>query len=58
VGALKTYCEEMKFTVELKTYKDKILVLPLIEFAWAKNNKIFSIKFGVWKWALKANFNF
>ena len=48
----------MKFTVELKTYKDKILVLPLIEFAWAKNNKIFSIKLGIWKWALKTNFNF
>lgn len=44
--------------LNLKTYKDKLLILPLIEVSWAKTNKILAFKFGVLKWAFNVNFNF
>lgn len=48
----------MKFTVTAKMYKDKFILLPLDEFSWQKQNKIFTIKLGLWKWSISFNFNF
>lgn len=48
----------MKINVYTKTYKDKVILLPLDEFSWQKNNKIFTIKLGFIKWAIYFNFNF
>ena len=43
---------------ELKTYKDKVLILPREEISWERTNKILSIKFGWLLWDLRLNFNF
>ena len=48
----------MKINIYVKTYKDKRIILPLDEFSWEKENKIFRIKLGIWKWALNISFNF
>ena len=48
----------MKFNFELKTYQDKILILPREEFAWEKTNKIFVIKLGWLLWDFRFKFNF
>ena len=48
----------MKVKLSTKIYKDKLILLPLDEFSWEKNNKIFTIKFGIWKWAVYISFNF
>ena len=48
----------MTISIDVKTYKDKLFILPLDEFSWQKTNKIFTIKFAFWKWALSIKFNF
>ena len=48
----------MIIKVSTKTYKDKVILLPLDEFSWETANKIFKIKLGIWKWALTISFNF
>ena len=48
----------MKINIYVKTYKDKRILLPLDEFSWEKENKIFRIKLGIWTWALNISFNF
>lgn len=48
----------MKFNISTKTYKDKFIILPLDEFSWQRQNKILTLKFGLWKWAISFNFNF
>jgi hypothetical protein len=48
----------MKTKLELKTYKDKILLLPREEFAWEKTNKILKFKLGFLIWDLRLSFNF
>ena len=48
----------MKINFYIKTYKDKILLLPREEVAWEKTNKIFSIKLGWLIWDLRLGFNF
>lgn len=48
----------MKFNFELKTYQDKILILPREEIAWERTNKIFVIKLGWLLWDFRFKFNF
>ena len=48
----------MKINFYIKTYKDKILLLPREEIAWEKTNKIFMIKLGWLLWDLRLSFNF
>ncbi len=48
----------MVANVTTQTYKDKLILLPLEEFSWQKQNKIFTIKLGFWKWVVKFSFNF
>ena len=48
----------MKINLYIKTYKDKILLLPREEVAWEKTNKIFMIKLGWLIWDLRLSFNF
>ena len=48
----------MKINFYIKTYKDKILLLPREEAAWEITNKIFMIKLGWLIWDLRLSFNF
>ena len=48
----------MKINFYIKTYKDKILLLPREEVTWEKTNKIFMIKLGWLLWDLRLSFNF
>lgn len=48
----------MKVNFYIKTYKDKILILPREEVSWEKTNKIFKIKLGWLFWDLRLSFNF
>lgn len=48
----------MKINIHVKTYKDKIIILPREEFSWEKNNKILMIKVGWLFWDLRLGFNF
>ena len=48
----------MKTKLELKTYKDKVLLLPREEVAWERTNKILMIKIGWLLWDLRLSFNF
>lgn len=48
----------MTINFYIKTYKDKILILPREEFAWETTNNIFRIKFGWLLWDLRLSFNF
>jgi hypothetical protein len=49
---------KMKINFYIKTYKDKILLLPREEVAWERTNKIFKIKLGWLLWDLRLSFNF
>ena len=48
----------MKVTANIKTFKDKRILLPREEFSWEIANKIFRIKLGFWKWDIDIVFNF
>lgn len=48
----------MRINFYIKTYKDKILILPREEVSWEKNNKILTIKLGWLFWDLRLSFNF
>ena len=48
----------MQIKFEVKTYKDKVLILPREEVAWEITNKIFKIKLGWLLWDLRLSFNF
>lgn len=48
----------MTFNVYIKTFKDKIILLPREEFAWETTNKILRIKLGWLFWDLRFSFNF
>ena len=48
----------MKVNFYIKTYKDKILILPREEVSWEKSNKILTFKLGWLLWDLRLNFNF
>ena len=42
----------------IKTFKDKRILLPREELSWEIADKILEIKLGVWKWDLRVSFNF
>ena len=42
----------------LKTYIDKILIIPRTEVSWQKTNKIFQIRLGFLFWDFRINMNF
>lgn len=48
----------MKINFYIKTYKDKILLLPREEFSYERTNKILMIKFGWLLCDLRLSFNF
>lgn len=48
----------MKIFFDCKAYSDKFFILPLIEVAWHKTNKILAFKVAFLKWAIKTGFNF
>ena len=48
----------MKVNFYVKTYKDKIILLPREEFSYEQANKILTIKFGWLIWDLRLSFNF
>ena len=48
----------MTIKLYLKTYEDKILLLPRKEVSWQKRNKIFQIRLGFLLWDLRLNLNF
>lgn len=48
----------MKINFYIKTYKDKILLLPREEVSWEKSNKILTFKLGWLLWDLRLSFNF
>ena len=44
--------------IYVKTYKDKVLLLPREEVSWERTNKILSFKLGWLIWDLRLSFNF
>lgn len=48
----------MTFSANIKTFKDKRILLPRFELAWEIENKILSIRLGIWKWDIRVSFNF
>ncbi len=48
----------MKMFFNGKTYTEKFFIIPTIEFAWYKTNKILEFKIAFLKWAIKMGFNF
>lgn len=42
----------------VKTYKDKVLLLPREEVSYERTNKILSFKLGWLLWDLRLSFNF
>ena len=48
----------MKIKFELKTYKDKILLLPREEFAWTISSKALVVKLGWLFWDLRLSLDF
>ena len=48
----------MKTKFELKTYKDKVLVLPRLEVSWEKSSKVLGFKLGFIFWDLRLSFDF
>lgn len=49
---------DMKINFYVKTYKDKILILPREEFSYEQKNKTFMIKLGWLCWDLRLSFDF
>ena len=49
---------DMKINFYVKTYKDKILILPREEFSYEQKNKTFMIKLGWLFWDLRLSFDF
>lgn len=48
----------MSIKAKIKTFKDKIIILPREEFSWETQNKILRIKLGFLKWDIDVSFNF
>ena len=48
----------MTIKLFLKTYTDKVLILPREEFSWQKTNKVFQIRLGFLFWDFRINVNF
>lgn len=48
----------MTIKLFLKTYTDKVLILPREEFSWQKANKVFQIRLGFLFWDFRINVNF
>lgn len=48
----------MKINFYLKTYKDKVILLPREEFSYERSNNILMIKLGWLLWDLRLSFNF
>lgn len=42
----------------IKTFKDKRILLPREELSWEIADKILEIKLGFWKWDIRVSFNF
>ena len=41
----------------IKTFKDKRILLPREEFSWEIADKILEIKLGFWKWDIRVSFS-
>lgn len=48
----------MKINFYVKTYKDKVILLPREEFSYERSSKILNIKLGWLLWDLRLSFNF
>ena len=48
----------MKIVTDFKIFKDKRIILPRLEVAYAKANKVLTFKIGFWKWDASLNLNF
>lgn len=48
----------MTISANIKTFKDKRILLPRFELAWEIENKILRIRLGIWKWDIRVSFNF
>ena len=48
----------MKVNFYIKTYKDKVLILPREEVSWERSNKVLMFKLGWLLWDLRLSFNF
>ena len=48
----------MKTYTDFRVFKDKRIILPRLEVAYAKANKVLTFKIGFWKWDASLNLNF
>jgi hypothetical protein len=48
----------MKIKFELKSFKDKVLILPREEVAWTINSKTLTFKLGWLYWDIRLHFDF